>query len=78
MRRRGVGAEALEQPEVTIVGARGVCVRIEGDRSFAKRVGLRELRAGVLGGEQVRFQVFALKVENRLDEGSRLIGRVID
>ena len=78
LRRRGVGAGALEQPEATIVGARGACARIEGDRSVAKRVGLRELRAGVLEVEQVRLHLFAFWVVNRLNERSRLIGLVID
>ena len=53
-------------------------MRIESDQSFAKRVGLRELRADVLVGEQVRFQVPAFKVESRLNEESQLTGRVIE
>ena len=74
MHRRGVSTGALEKPEVAIVGARDTCERTEGEQSFAKRVGLRELRSGVLKVEQVRLRVSAFKVENRLNEGSRLTG----
>ena len=52
-------------------------MRDESDLSAAKQVGLQVVRAGVLEGEQVRLQVCAFKVGNRLIEGSRLIGLVV-
>ena len=52
-------------------------MRIEVDQSFAKRVDLRELRAGGLKGEQGRLQAVAFKAQNRLNEGGRRSGRAI-
>ena len=56
------------QPEVTVGGVRGASTRSEVDQSFAKRVGLRELSAGGLEGEQRRLQVVAFKAQKRLNE----------
>ena len=50
LRRRGVGAETLGQPEMAIVGAKGAFVQIEGDQDGAKRVEAPRRRPRGLAG----------------------------